>query len=55
MDFAKYRLSIQLYNIYNGSSMDDDWQDINFNARSKMFHINDYSKIMVEKTSYQTD
>ena len=53
MDFAKYRLAIQLYKIYNGSSMDDDWLDMNiqqnFNARNKMFHITDSSRIMVGK------
>ena len=37
MDFAKYRLAIQLFKIYNGSEMNDDWLDMNcqqnFNAR----------------------
>ena len=51
MDFSNYRLSIQLFKIYNGSSMDENWMDMNFNqnfnARNKMFHINDNSKLMV--------
>ena len=51
MDFSNFRLSIQLYKIYNGNSMDENWLDMNlqqnFNARNKMFHINDNSKLMV--------
>ena len=53
MDFAKYRLAIQLHKIYNGTSMEDDWIDMNtqqnYNARNKMFHINDNSRLMVGK------
>ena len=53
MDFAKYRLAIQLFKIYNGDSMNDDWIDMNvqqnFNARSKLFHINDYSNTKIGK------
>ena len=51
MDFAKYRLAIQLYKIYNGNSMDEDWIDMNvqqnFNARQEMFQINDFSRLLV--------
>ena len=51
MDFAKYRLSIQLYKIYNSYEADDNWMDMNFqqnfNARNKMFQINDCSKLLV--------
>ena len=47
MDFAKYKLAIQLYKIYNCSTFDENWMDMNhqqnFNARTKMFHINDSS------------
>ena len=53
MDFANYRLAILLFKIYNGTSMDNDWLDMNnqqnFNARNKMFHINDTSRIAVGK------
>ena len=53
MDFSKYKLSIQLYKIYNGSEMDNDWLDMNtqqnFNSRSKLFQINDCSNIRVGK------
>ena len=45
MNFAKYRIAIQLYKIYNDVEMNDDWQDMNvkqnFNSRSKIFQIND--------------
>ena len=47
MNFAKYRLAIQLFKIYNGYCINDDWLDMNtqqnFNARNLMFHINDVS------------
>ena len=53
MNFAKYRLAIQLFKIYNDGSMNDDWQDMNvqksFNARNKMFHINDCSNTKIGK------
>ena len=53
MDFANYRLAILLFKIYNGTSRDNDWLDMNvqqnFNARNKMFHINDTSRITVGK------
>ena len=48
MNFAKYKLAIQLFKIYNGYEYNDDWQDMNrqqnFNARSEMFQINDFWK-----------
>ena len=53
MSFGKYKLSIQLFKIYNGGIMTEDWQDMNvqqnFNARNPKFHINDYSKLKVGK------
>ena len=53
VDFAKYRLSIQLFKIYNGQGLSVDWQDMNvqqnFNARNDMFHINDFSNIKIGK------
>ena len=53
MDFAKYRLAVQLYKIYNGYELNDDWQDMNrqqnFNARCETFQINDYSNIKIGK------
>ena len=53
MDFSKYKLSIQLYKIYNGTEMNNDWLDLNsqqnFNSRSNLFQINDYSKIRIGK------
>ena len=53
MNFAKYRLSIQLFKIYNAYSQNDDWQDMNvqqnFNGRNEMFQINDYSANRIGK------
>ena len=53
MEFAKYRLAIQLFKIYNGTSMDNDWIDMNiqqnFNARQTNFHITDSSRLKVGK------
>ena len=53
MEFVKYRLAIQLFKIYNGSSMDKDWIDMNiqqnFNARQTNFHITDSSRLKVGK------
>ena len=53
MNFAKYKLAIQLFKIYNGYEYNDDWQDMNrqqnFNARSEMFQINDFSNIKFGK------
>ena len=51
MDFAKYKLAIQLFKICNSNSTDENWMDMNiqqnFNARTEMFHIDDYSKLLV--------
>ena len=53
MDFAKYRLAIQLHKIYNGNEMNNDWLDMNyqqnFNARNLKFKINDFSRIKIGK------
>ena len=53
MNFAKYRLAIQLFKNYNGSNYNEDWQDMNiqqnFIGRNEMFQISDYSKIKVGK------
>ena len=53
MDMLKYRLSIQLYKIYNTTTVDEDWVDLNvqqsFNARTNTLHINDYSNLKVGK------
>ena len=53
MNFANYRLSIQLNKIYNGSNDNDDWNDMNvqqnFNSRNEFFHINDFSNVKVGK------
>ena len=52
-DLMQYKLSIQLYKVYNGDNMNDDWQDMNvqqnFNARNNLFQISDYSKLKVGK------
>ena len=51
MDFIKYRLSIQLHKIYNGTSMNEDWIDMNyqqnFNTRNRKFHITDNSRLKI--------
>ena len=51
MDFERYRMAIQLYKIYNGVEMNEDWIDMNyqqnFNARNRMFQINDYSRLKI--------
>ena len=53
MNFAKYKLAIQLFKIYNGTDTSDDWLDMNvqqnFSSRSNMFQINDYSNIRIGK------
>ena len=53
MNFSKYRLAIQLYKIYNGMEMNEDWIDMNyqqnFNARNRMFQINDYSRLKIRR------
>ena len=52
-DLMQYKLSIQLYKVYNGDNMNDDWQDMNvqqnFNARNNSFQISDYSRLKVGK------
>ena len=51
MNFAKYRLAIQLYKIYNGDDYTEDWQDMNrqqnFNARCEVFRITNCSNIKI--------
>ena len=51
MNYAKYKLAVQLYKIYNGEDKNDDWIDMNyqqnFNARSENFHINDASRLKI--------
>ena len=51
MNFAKYRLAIQLFKIYNGDDYNDDWLDMNrqqnFNARCEMFQISNCSNIKI--------
>ena len=53
MNFAKYRLAIQLYKIYNGDDYTEDWQDMNrqqnFNARCEVFRITNCSNIKIGK------
>ena len=53
MNFAKYRLAVQLFKIYNDETRNDDWIDMNlqqnFNSRSRLFHINDYSNLRIGK------
>ena len=53
LNFAKYKLAVQLYRIYNKMDENDDWLDMNeqqnFNARNEYFHINDASRIKVGK------
>ena len=53
MNFAKYRLAIQLFKIYNDVTRGSDWMDINFqqnfSLRSRMFHVNDNSNLRIGK------
>ena len=53
MDMMKYKLLIQLYKTYNRYITDDDWLDMNFqqnfNARSSLVKINDYSNQKIGK------
>ena len=53
LDFGRYRMAIQLYKTYNAVEMNDDWVDMNqqqnFNARNRMFQINDYSRLKIGK------
>ena len=52
-DSVSYKLAIQLFKMYNWTETNNDWLDMNvqqnFNSRSKMFQINDYSNIRVGK------
>ena len=56
MNFAKYRLAIQLYKIYNGDDYTEDWQDMNrqqnFNARCEVFRITNCSNIKIGKKHF---
>ena len=49
----KYKLSIQLYKLYNNETQNDDWIDLhfqqNFNERNHRVQIIDSSKIRVGK------
>ena len=49
----KYRLSIQLYKVYNDSNMNEDWMDMNvqqnFNSRLTVIQINDFSNLKIGK------
>ena len=51
MDFGRYRMAIQLYKTYNAVEMNEDWVDMNlqqnFNARNRIFQINDYSRLKI--------
>ena len=53
MDMMKYRLSIQLYKLYNGCYTNDDWIDLNvqqnFNSRQSLVQINDYPNLKFGK------
>ena len=53
MNFAKYKLAVQLHKIYNKAEENDDWLDMNenqnFNARNEYFHIHDASRLKVGK------
>ena len=53
MSFANNKLSIQLFKIYNGGNMTEDWLGMNvqqnFNARNPKFFINDFSKLNVDE------
>ena len=53
MNFAKYKLAVQLHKIYNRMDENEDWIDMNeqqnFNARNENFHINDYSRTKIGK------
>ena len=55
MSFAKYKLAIQLYKIYNKVDENNEWIDMNeqqnFNARNEYFHINDASRIKVGRNT----
>ena len=54
LDMMKYRLAIQLFKIYNGYIINDDWMDMNmlqnFNARLNCVQISDLSNLKIGKT-----
>ena len=56
MDIMKYRLSIQLFKIYNGYILNDDWMNMNvqqnFNARLNSIQINDMSNLRIGKKHF---
>ena len=49
----KYKLSVQLYKLYNGTQRNADWIDLNFqqnfNNRQKYVLINDESSLRIGK------
>ena len=53
MEMMKYRLAIQLFKIYNGAMINDDWMDLNnqqnFNERHNSVQIFDTSRLRVGK------
>ena len=53
LNFARYRLAVQLFKIYNDETRNEDWIDMNvqqnFNSRSRMFQITDYSNLRIGK------
>ena len=53
MNVMKYRLSIQLFKIWNGENQNDDWVDMNFqqnfNARVDFIQIIDTSRLKIGK------
>ena len=55
MSFARYKLAIQLYKIYNKLDENNDWIDMNeqqnFNARNEYFHINDASRTKIGRNT----
>ena len=52
-EIMKYKLSIQLYKLYNGTQQNADWIDLNFqqnfNNRQKYVLINDESSLRIGK------
>ena len=53
MEMMKYKLAVQLFKIYNGAMINDDWLDLNdqqnFNERFNSVQIFDTSRIRVGK------
>ena len=52
-EIMKYKLSVQLYKLYNGTQRNADWIDLNFqqnfNNRQKYVLINDESSLRIGK------